>query len=308
MTTTATANGASAAIEKKLPTRMDLLKDGFAAWRPTLRAILPKHIDPDRVIKIAMNVFLNKPELALCTPTSMIRATLQCAELGLDPSPLLGEAYFLPFENKRKVRDGNVFKEVKVPEVQLMPGYPGLIKLAKQAGDVADVYAVVVDECESDPEYFQVQRGTINTIHHIMRMDAERTGKLFAVYAVVKFKDATCHFEVLTKHDVDAIRARSKAANSGPWVTDYNAMAKKTAIKQALKTVPKSPEKPQLPKAIAADTAAEIGEAFGTELTDAIDAEGTDVIEALPEKPATRAEELAQKLGNGKHDKDGVVQ
>jgi recombination protein RecT len=304
----AAANGT--AIEKRQPTRMDVLVKLFQDWRPTLRAILPKHIDPERVVKVALKVFMDKPELARCTPLSMLKATLQCAELGLDPSPLLGEAYFIPFNNKVKFKDGNVWKERTEEQVQLMPGYPGLIKLAKQTGDIADVYAVVVDECEAAPEYFRVRRGTVNEIHHDMRM-TERTGNLFAVYGVVKYRDNTYHFEVLPKADVDAIRKRSKSADNGPWVTDYFAMARKTAIKQALKTVPKSPEKPALPRALAIDTAAELGEAFrGDLLSDTIDAEGTDVTDApaLADKPATRTEELQQRLAGGvKHDKDGVL-
>lgn len=308
---TASANGT--AIEKRPPTRMDALVKHFNDWKATLRAILPKHIDPERVVKIAIKVYMDKPELARCTPLSMVKATLQCAELGLDPSPLLGEAYFIPFNNTVKYKDGNIMKSRSEEQVQLMPGYPGLIKLAKQAGGIADVYAVVVDECESAPEFFRVQRGTVNKIHHEMRM-TERTGNLFAVYGVVQYVDGTHHFEVLPKADVDAIRKRSKSADNGPWTTDYFAMARKTAVKQALKMVPKSPERPALPRALAVDSAAELGEAFrGDLMADAIDTTGEDTSE-LPgaaekdAKPATRAEELQQRLaGTVPHDKDGVL-
>lgn len=295
----------------KALTRVDQLKAGFEQWRPTLKAVLPRHIDPERVIKIAMNVYLNKPELQACTPVSMIKATIQCAELGLEPSPLLGEAWFLPFENKKKVKDGNVWKEMKVLEVQLLPGYVGLIKLGKQTGDVSDIYAVVVDECDRTPEFdatgrliagFHREEGTDRRIRHVPRMD-QMTGKLYAVYGVVKFKDGTNHFEVLTKADVEAIRARSKAKDNGPWVTDYNAMAKKTAIKQALKTVPKSPERPALADALRASTSVDLGEAFSSDLsdkfTDAIDTEGTPVEEPTTpgaSKPASRNDDLSAKL------------
>jgi recombination protein RecT len=296
-------NGTSKAVEKRSP--MTILKDGFETWKPTLRAILPRHIDPERVIKIAMNVYLNNPELHKCTPMSMVKATMQCAELGLEPSPLLGECAFIPFENKRKVKDGNTWKEIKVPEVQLMPMYVGLTKLAKQTGEIADVYAVIVDESEKFPEFeesgkfsggFFVEQGTVRQIHHIQRIEG-RTGKLFAVYGVVKFKDGTCHFEVLGKSDVDAIRKRSKTSENGPWVTDYDAMARKTAIKQALKTVPKSPQKPGLSQSIAADNAADQGEAFSTDLTAAIDTEGVEVT-AEPSNPKSRVEQLSEKLGH----------
>jgi recombination protein RecT len=309
-TSPAKTNGNGAALAKPAHP-MDLLKKDFETWRPTLRAILPRHIDPERVIKIAMNVYLNNPELQRCTPASMVRATLQAAELGLEPSPLLGEAYFLPFKNKKKVKDGNVLKDTEVQEVQLIPGYVGLVKLAKQTGDIADVYAVVVDESEKKPEFdrdgrvlagFYVEEGTVRKIHHI-RQTENRTGVLFAVYGVVKFKDGTCHYEVMSKGDVDAIRARSKAKDSGPWVTDYAAMAKKTAIKQALKTVPKSPEKPQLAQAIAADNSADDGRAFSTDLTGSIDAEGVDTTDAEPPaQEPTRTEALSAKLDQVPHD------
>lgn len=291
---------ATAQADKPL-TRTQAIATEFARWKPVLKAILPKHIDPDRFVKIAVNAYLYGPQgLADCTTSSMVKAALQCAEMGLDPSPLLGECVFLPFNNKKKVRDGNTWKEVAVKEVQLMPMYVGLIKLARQAGDISDVYAVVVDESEA--EAFEVHEGTERRIVHRKNLH-DRTGNLFAVYGVVKFKDGTCHYEVMSRGEVEAIRARSKSKDSGPWVTDFAAMAKKTAIKQALKTCPKSPEKPQLPTALAADNAAEIGEAFTTEGTAVIDAEGSAVDEG-PAQPATRTDALAAKLG---HDADGVI-
>lgn len=303
------------AIEKvKPPTPVELLKKSFEQWRPTLRAILPKHIDPDRVIKIALNVFMQKPELQDCTPRSMVRATLQCAELGLDPSPLLGEAYFLPFENKVKVRDGNTWKTVPQFEVQLIPGYVGLIKLAKQTGDVSDIYAVVVDESEKEPKFdangrlvsgFYVEQGTSRRIQHIQNFE-KRTGVPFAAYGVVQFKDGTHHFEVFSKAQIESIRGRSKSfganAMSSPWTTDIEAMWKKTMIKQATKTVPKSPERPQLAAAIAADNAAEIGEAFRSELTEELDG----IEEGVPQlvRAKSRTDSLVSKLSI---DADGVV-
>jgi recombination protein RecT len=315
------ANGDKGALKPR--TRMDVLREGFERCRATLRAILPKHIDPDRVVKIALHVYMNKPELHSCTTESMVRSTLQCAELGLDPSPLLQEVAFVPFKNKRKVKDGNVFKEVEVPEVQMMPMYLGLIKLAKQTGEISDIYAVEVDESEASDEYFRVERGTTNTIFHRQRFDKERKNVLFAAYSVVKFKDGTHHFEVMGRSQIDAIRERSKAKDNGPWVTDYTEMGKKTVLRRNMKTVPKSPEKP-LAAAIQADTAAETGTAFTTELSTAFDEaveQQQEAGQAAPQleaaKPSAREQmaqassrtaELAAVLAGGVgHDKDGVV-
>lgn len=296
------------AIEKR-PSRMDILKTQFENWKPTLAAILPKHIAPDRVIKIAMNVYLNKPELANCTPLSMVKATLQCAELGLDPSPQLGEAYFVPFTTKIKTRDGNQWKEKDELQVKLMPGYVGLAKLVKQTGDVSDVYAVPVFDSEKEPKWdadgrfvagFYVEEGTERKIHHIRNLTATR-GELFAVYGVVKFKDGTSHFEVLSRADVEDHRKVSQQADGTAWKNNFTAMACKTAIRMAVKMVPKSPEKP-LAKAIAVDEANEIGgEAFRFEMaSDVIDTTGESAPESSPEptKTQSRTDELNSRLGS----------
>jgi len=42
--------------------------------------------------------------------------------------------------------------------------------------------------------------------------------------------------------NLDAIRKRSKSGQSGPWVTDYNEMAKKTVFRRASKWITLSPE------------------------------------------------------------------
>ena len=46
----------------------------------------------------------------------------------------------------------------------------------------------------------------------------------------------------MTKADVDAIRKRSKASGSGPWVTDYSEMGKKTVLRRMSKRWPLAPE------------------------------------------------------------------
>jgi recombination protein RecT len=46
----------------------------------------------------------------------------------------------------------------------------------------------------------------------------------------------------MTIDEVEAIRARSRAGKNGPWVSDWAAMAKKTAVKQLSKWLPMSTE------------------------------------------------------------------
>ncbi len=42
--------------------------------------------------------------------------------------------------------------------------------------------------------------------------------------------------------DVEKIRSRSRSGNSGPWVTDFDEMAKKTVFRRHSKWLPLSPE------------------------------------------------------------------
>ncbi|MEV8169625.1 recombinase RecT, partial [Microbacterium paraoxydans] len=55
-------------------------------------------------------------------------------------------------------------------------------------------------------------------------------------------KNGGLAFVVLSPGDVERVRQRSKAKSSGPWRTDYDAMARKTAIRQLFKLLPKSTE------------------------------------------------------------------
>ena len=65
---------------------------------------------------------------------------------------------------------------------------------------------------------------------------------MYAAYAIISFKDGTKQADVMSKCEIDAIRKRSKASGSGPWVTDYNEMAKKTVFRRASKWITLSPE------------------------------------------------------------------
>ncbi|AJA43359.1 RecT-like ssDNA annealing protein [Mycobacterium phage Sbash] len=193
-----------------------LIKD----MTPELAKALPRHITPERMARIAVTVVRQTPALANCTPESFLGALLTASQLGLEPGPT-GEAYFVPY------------KQV----CQFIPGYRGLIKLARQSGQVADIYAELV----YSNDVYEVALGLNRDIKHEV-VDRHNRGEVTDVYAVAKFKDGTTTFVTMTKTEVEAIRKRSMAASNGPWVTDWNAMAKKTVVRQLSKWLPLSPE------------------------------------------------------------------
>lgn len=187
--------------------------------KPEIGRALPAHMNPDRMARIATTVLRQTPALARCTPESFLGALLTASQLGLEPGPT-GESYLVPY--------GTV--------ATFVPGYRGLIKLARNSGQLVDIWAEVVYANDT----FKYTLGLRRDLEHEPAM-GER-GKPIYVYAAAKLKDGGTPFVVMTKTEVEAIRARSKAGRNGPWVTDWNAMAKKTLIKQLSKWLPLSAE------------------------------------------------------------------
>lgn len=187
------------------------------AFKEAVKMALPKHLTPERFIRTCLTALMRVPKLANCSQESVFKCMLDLSMLGLEPDGR--RAHLIPYGN----------------ECTLIIDYKGLVELMKRSGDVADVQAMTV--CENDD--FEFDRGEV-TKH---RIDFRKTrGAMYAVYCRIRFKDETEHFEVLTKEEVDKIRKRSKAKDNGPWVTDYDEMAKKTACRRASKWVVLSPE------------------------------------------------------------------
>jgi recombination protein RecT len=98
------------------------------------------------------------------------------------------------------------------------------------------------------------------------------------VYAVAKLEGGEPIFTVLTRNEIEKYRNRSRASKSGPWVTDFEAMALKTGIRRLFRWLPKSAE---MARAAAIDEAPEIGksqlEASDSEVLGYLQAQGLDV-------------------------------
>lgn len=183
-------------------------------------AALPKVIDPARFMRIALTECQRTPKLLDCTQVSLIGSLMEAAQLGLEPG-LLGYAYLVPYKGK----------------CQLIPGYRGLVDLARRSGQIKSIHAEVVYQNDD----FDFGYGDEPFIHHKPTKE-ENTGPVIAVYAVARFKDDGIQRVVLWKREIDAIRARSASANEGPWVTDYNEMAKKSALRRLCKLLPMTAE------------------------------------------------------------------
>lgn len=200
------------------------------AFKAEVAKAMPRHADPDRLMRIAITALTRTPKLQECDQGSFMKCLLDLSQWGLEPDGR--HAHLIPFYNGKR----------KVTECQLILDYKGIVQLIYRTGKISTVYTA----CVYEGDLFEYSMGIL-TDHKpwYLRNDPQKPreqGKLIAAVCRVVFKDGTARSEVMSKDEIDAVRNRSKAKSSGPWVTDYPEMAKKTVFRRASKWLPVSAE------------------------------------------------------------------
>lgn len=229
------------------PVRREKPTDIFGylkVYQGEIARALPRHMTPDRMARIVTTEIRRIPKLLGCDVKSLFGAVIQCSQLGLEPGSGLGHAYLIPYGK----------------ECQLIIGYRGMIDLARRSGQMISLAGEAV--CAKDK--FEYELGLEPKLRHIPSTEDDR-GALVYVYAVAVLTGGGRQFVVMSRSDVEKVRRRSKAAGSGPWVTDYDAMAIKTAIRRLFKYLPVSVE---MQRAVIVDEAAERGEQNNAHILD----------------------------------------
>lgn len=249
-----TANSALPQTRQAKP--VELVRAALERMKPQLAMALPRHLTADRLLRVAMTAVQNTPNLLECDRTSLYGAIMTCAQLGLEPDGVLGQAYLVPFKGR----------------VQFIPGYRGLITLARNSGDVSSIAAHEVRE--NDRFKFNFASG--DPPRHSFDLKQDR-GDIIAFYAVAKFKDGSFYWDMMTLAEVEEIRDKSqgwmsakrfnKEADS-PWGANFVEMGKKTVIRRISKYLPMSVQK-----------AAALADSYDTGQHTALDTHGEIVIE-----------------------------
>lgn len=193
-----------------------ILSDGY---KRQIEQALPRGFTAERLTRVVLTAMNKTPKLLDCSKESLWEAVLHCASLGLFPDAL-GRAYLVPY--------GKV--------CQLIIGYKGLIDLAYRSDRIGMIQIKAV--YEGDKFYYDF--GLCPRLEHV---PCSTPGALTHVYSVVHIKGAGMpSFDVMRRDEVEKVRSRSRAANNGPWVTDYDAMAMKTVFRRHAKVLPMSAE------------------------------------------------------------------
>lgn len=186
--------------------------------------VLPRHMSPERMARVAINALTRTPKLADCTQESFFRCLMDLSQWGLEPNGR--DAHLIPYGK----------------ECTLILDYKGLVTLAYRSGKVKLIHADVIRE----GDLFAYDLGELNEhTPWAWRVDGNKpteSGKIIGAYCLVKMSGGVTKCEVMTVDEIEGIRQRSRAGTSGPWVTDFSEMAKKSAFRRVSKWLPLSAE------------------------------------------------------------------
>lgn len=234
----------------QLDQRANDLKNLFSVNAQRMTRAAPKGLDPQRLLTIAFNSIAYNTDLLVCTRESLIGGVFEALKLGLTLGGPMQEAWLIPF------------KVQGVPTATFIVGYQGYRNLIDRARTTMDLHPRAVHngvgrpaDVPDDFDYYYGDSPRI--IHRPRGATPENEKQLRAVYCVARLRGGGVQMEVLEKEEVDAHRNRSRAKNSGPWVTDYVPMAMKTAVRKIAKYLPKASM--EIARALELDEKADMG-------------------------------------------------
>lgn len=187
------------------------------SMKAKLAEVLPKHMTPERMVKIAIAALAKTPKLRNCSQHSVALSLLKASQLGLEPNGR--DAHLVPYG----------------AECQLIPDYKGLIQLAYQSGRVTSMMGKAVYELDD----FAFSFGTEAFLRH-QPSTAIDPGPLVYAWALANIRDGDPVFVVLSPTDVQ--KRRAKAQTQTMWTNHPAEMWTKSAVHALAKWIPQLPE------------------------------------------------------------------
>jgi recombination protein RecT len=224
------------------------LQSLFFQARTQIVKYLPRHLDADKMIYVALETVRADSFLRQCEPLSVVQAVLEASQLGLMLGNKLGHAYLVPRRDKKA---NNILK------CQLLIGYRGFIALAHRTGKVSSIYPAIVHSGDQ----FSLKLGTGRQLVHVPVLDSAKRGEWIGAYAVVEFRDGRTDFEWMTRQEIERVKACSESATEAwsPWRRFEDEMIKKSPIRRMAKRLCLSSEDMMLVEAAVRDEYREMG-------------------------------------------------
>ena len=192
---------------------------------------------PAQFKQIVINELKRSPKLQEAftkNPASLFASILHCAEMGLNPSQMVGEFFFIPYRDS----------------ITPILGYKGLLTLLMRSSKVKKIWSEVVYE-DDDFEYeLGLEPKLLHTPNHLA---VRNSNNIKCIYACAKLDDEVI-FKVMFKNEIQNIVNMSKVPNElffNDKKDPEQWMAKKTVLKQLAKLMPKDDDR--LKKAVSMD-------------------------------------------------------
>ncbi|OJF91183.1 hypothetical protein AX761_22715 [Rhizobium sp. 58] len=254
-------------LPAKTEARPLTLRDRLQQMTPEFKKALPGHIPAERFVRTIQTAIQMNPQIASAcqTPGGMQSLLAACTKAATDGLILDGrEAALVTFRQnvKEKKNDPDKWED----RVQYIPMVAGLMKKARNSGEIAAIGAHVVYK----NDHFVYVLGDDERIEHAPNMSGER-GAPIAVYAIVRLKDGSIQREVMDKAAIMRIAGQSKnpkqydpgeGKNYGEWW-------RKTVIRRISKYLPSSSDRDEFMQAV-------------ERVDDAFDFEASDGGETVP--------------------------
>lgn len=222
---------AAQSVERQQDPTRATIKDQIRAMESQFALAMPRGMEAAQLVRDAITAIGTTPKLAECDPQSVLGSLMTCAQLGLRPG-VLGHAWVLPYWDTK----ARGFK------AQLIIGYEGLVELAHRTGQVASLIAREVYA----NDHFDIDYGLADNLIHKPALHGDR-GEVIGYYAIVKYRGGGHSFIYATRSDIERHRDRYAPRNKekqivGPWRDHFDAMAKKSVVRDLARWMPKSTE------------------------------------------------------------------
>lgn len=215
---------------------IDAFRADLSRMQPEFSKALPPHVSSDKFTRVIMTAVQQNPAILNCDKRSLFGACMRSAQAGLLPDGR--EAALVSYRTK----NGEL--------AQFMPMIAGILKMARNSGEISTLAAELV--YAHDKFTYRVVNGKPDMLHEPVTFGDR--GEILGAYACAVLKDGSTMIEVMSRADIEQVRAASRAKDSGPWVSWWGEMAKKTVLRRLSKRLPSSTDREdRLDQAIRSD-------------------------------------------------------
>ena len=245
------------------------LTDYLTKAKNAVSMALPKHLNPDRMLRLAVTCFSTTPALRECTAQSILASIVVASQIGLEPG-VVGQGYLIPFKGT----------------CTFVPGWQGLVGLLNNSGR-----ATAWTNSVFEGDVWEFELGSKPKCRHVPGPNYGDPDKLIWVYACGKVNGS--EETVIEAWPISRVwKHRDKFNKVGAKHYSYQhpeMYARKVVLLQVLKYMPRSIE---LNNALVAANAAEDGLSSRVQDGIVIEAEPGDIeAERMTNKPTVRVDE-----------------